>query len=268
MGEYLNLIVPCGISQLTNLDPKEMPSGYKSFLERLRNGPEEKQEEAYRSDDAKLFRLAVLEKIRRAKDDEVGSSRKWLGSELSTLKALQQREGNRSWRPAQDIVTLLRTDTWAGLYAAETVHLALVEHWQVIDDENFLRIVQVSGWKPNQTIIVAKSALGNLADAINGKLLESKKNSPDKYYNVLVATGGMRSTLPCLTIYSLLYGFEMVCLTEESDALLELQPAKAGAEKRIDWKSILHNQKGGVGSLLQSYIIKVLNFEKGDNEYW
>lgn len=252
---YLNLIVPCGISQLTNVSDKVAHNKWKPFLEKLRSSHRDTAKTAYESDEAVMLKKDLLEKINLSKMDNNQDG--LLGGELSTLLALQTRTSPRTWKPMRDFITLFVTETYAGNFAADILKNALITYWGVPSNENHLSIKSVSGWQPNLSKTNAEAALGNLATDINVALRESKTEDP--IYNVLVATGGMRSTLPCLTIYSLLYGFELVCLSEESTDLLELRPAQEGSEKKIPWDKVLI-QRGRGGSMLQSYIRKAFDF--------
>jgi len=107
-------------------------------------------------------------------------------------------------------------------------------------------------------------ALGNLAESINQCLRKPEPREP--IHNILVATGGLRSTLPCLTVYSLLFGFEMVYLSEESDSLIELRPETTDdvLARAINWNAI--GKDPGVG--MSTYLRKILDFHnEHGNEY-
>ena len=247
-----NFIVPCGISQIKNYGENSPLTGWIDYYRSLTGNDEIIAQEAFDSEETTRYRDDILSKIQGAKD---GNGNKILGAELYTMAALAPRRGNR-WMPANDRIVLLRTDTPAGRLSAEIVRDALRDIWGVPEDDSHLVIRRVSSWKPDLNAAEADVALGNLADLMNGEL----RYQP--FTNILVATGGLRSTMPCLTIYSLLFGFEMIYMSEESTEPMELKPSNATLD--VPWKKILaHDGRGG--NKFKSYVNTAISFREKPN---
>ena len=250
MEEKRNLIVTCGISQifrnkliLLNVisgNEEEITSKYQQFNNEIKDiNPETPGPGSIHWMEEIMTALKVQwgEYLKDPKPDHIA---RYFGSEVSTLIAMLNSPGSE-WDPACDRFVLLASDSTTGLFSAMTLKKILIDLFQV-QGEVQVKVVNGLNERPSNP----KTALNCLAENVNFHLLDSDKSI--RWYNVLVATGGFRSVMPCMTIFSLLYGLRLVYLFESSQHLQLLHPRyrkTPGLKKIWDqaWKELQSSQQ-------------------------
>ena len=124
-----------------------------------------------------------------------------MGAELSTLAKLWAR---KEWDPKQDTLTLLASETDAGVWCAAMARAMLLE-WGVPAGNITPQVVEQLKELPGSP----EDAAINLAKAVMQANISYRKN-------VIVITGGFKSGIPVLTVVALVYGMRLVYLFEDA----------------------------------------------------
>lgn len=184
----------------------------------------------------------------------IGGEMNPLGAEISTLIRLKMRGGdNRSaWIPERDNLVILASETYRGEFSARILKNVIHEVWSVPDTHVKIKVIhELRDRNPNP-----ESATTNLARAISDEL-RPVSGSYD-WHNMIVVTGGYKSIIPCATIFSFLFGVELVYLFEYSSKLQGLHPwlELDHEENKRDWGKFLKmiqknwgNEAGGCFSI-------------------
>lgn len=222
------LVVTCGTSQLEALlkigDLAMSYNDYRNWLkeEEPVTGAEASLQEVL--EDGK-FGYAAAALVRQLKKkcgspsdcrtstlDFLKSSSNPFGAEISTLLRMAQEN---MWTAENDHVRLLYSPTKAGLWSAGLASWALSQFWELPEERLDAQVV----YKLYGITTDPDGALGALAD----RLVETKAKADEGGRRlVLVMTGGFKSVVPCLTIFSLVWGVPLVYLFEKSDQLQRL----------------------------------------------
>lgn len=154
-----------------------------------------------------------------------------IGAEAITLAGWEEK--HPEWKPEQDHYILLASQTASGLFAREVLSGALACCWGV--PENSIKKAMVFELRAAPADV--SKALVNFTKAIKDNLTPNRTNDP--WHNVLVATGGYKSTIICMTAVAFLYGIELIYMHEDSDELLPLYPQVElqSEESRAFWKN-------------------------------
>ncbi len=248
-----NILITCGTSQidadkirdydLLNGIPDNRKDG---FFDAVRNS-ERKGEDFYQNyvDLADELVKNLVEQKARLEAGDVANSP--FGAEISTLEMLKHHQGADwpAWNPGQDHYVLLASDTGPGYFCAQVLRRLLI-------DENFWAIPanQVSPPVVVETLIDspsseedAKDALLQLVDRVKDNLIPGD-GSQQTIRNVLVMTGGYKSIIPYLTLFSLFYGIELLYLFERSSFVYSLFPDVSFNGKAWDqWWAACDNLK-------------------------
>lgn len=219
------LVVTCGTSQLGARHLARLELGslnrYLEITEKETPATATLRDELH-SDSKRFSDLtgALLEKLRKPSDSSdkpiaemteaettfLATSSNPFGAEISTLIRMQQQD---LWTPEKDHVLLLSSPTEAGIWAATLIERALLDYWGLSAGQVTFKLVEgLYG-----TTAHPGDALGNLATILQEVLNDTEKQP------VLVMTGGFKSIVPCLTIFSLIFGVPLVYLFEESAKL-------------------------------------------------
>jgi len=162
-----------------------------------------------------------------------------LGAELSTLYHYFL-ENDIS--PENHRFHILRSDTYEGWFNALVLSKVIIKtEWGTVGNNTEPHNVVGLRENPNQT----EKPLLNLVCVLNTILyilIEKDKKQVPVQVPVLVMSGGFKSTIPCLTVYSLVFALQLVYLFEKSAKLNYLQPVVnlENIEKyQIFWKQLL-----------------------------
>lgn len=240
-----NFIISCGISQLDEAKLGKdglnvLNAAYRAldvFLKRD-NPVDEKilTREDIQEQIARVTK-AVCERFNARQDREayLKALRKAttvpIGAEAITLAGWEEK--HPEWKPEQDYYVLLASQTASGLFAREVLSGVLACCWQV--PETSIKKMMVPELRAAPADV--GKALVNFTQAVKDNLKPNKAN--DRWHNVLVATGGYKSVIICMTAVAFLYGIELIYMHEDSDELLPLYPqVELQSEKsRAFWKN-------------------------------
>ncbi|NMB86863.1 MAG: hypothetical protein GYA17_00805 [Chloroflexi bacterium] len=139
-----------------------------------------------------------------------------LGAELTTLLAYEREQ--HDLQAAH--MTILASHTWMGFFAACVLQKVISQYWAI--DLPFSEVKIISGLTDNPDM--ASTVMISLAGAILDCLRGAQDGSPVQWNNVFIMTSGYKSVIPCMTIYALLYGVEMVYTFERSEKIQSLHP--------------------------------------------
>jgi len=179
----------------------------------------------------------------------LGRPENLFSAEIGTLTAMT-RGDNPGWRPQTDRGVLLASETRLGLFAAMVVRNVILKGWLAPAENVEVLCVPRLKEKPEN----ADQALANLADLVAQNLRESTADDP--WRNILVMSGGFKSAAPCLTIFSLLYGIELVYIFERCNELQSLHPRLDLNTKKLRnfWKKTWTDMyKNGIAEGASSY---------------
>ncbi len=128
-----------------------------------------------------------------------------LGAELATLHRMREEI---FWNPNDDRITLLATETRAGVFCADVIEALMRKLWGVPDSKVKSQVIPEMKESPANTDVAAV----NIVRAVLANLQPQPKN-------LLVMTGGFKSLVPPLSMVSFLHGIELVYLFERSTRL-------------------------------------------------
>jgi hypothetical protein len=224
-----NLIIPCGTSQtmyfklqalLTKQDHEEL-NKYISDLQ-----AEAYPDQAWFNDpEAIKFAsdfVAVLRPYWDERSQWLGEKNSPFGAEIHTLISLQERDPKPGWFPEYDQAVLLASQTGQGMFASLILKHVLVKLWGMPEANTKLEMIYGLKDRPENVDTVMEE----LAKRIKDNLIHTPQKEIGKpaAHNILVMSGGFKSVIPCLTVFSLIYGLEMVYMFEFSRHLQSLHP--------------------------------------------
>lgn len=221
--DKVNYLITCGISQLAPLKIKKLgvyDDTYQALEKRQRENRDPLPPDYIEDPVVTAQASRVVDGMREfweKRQDTLGQFESPFGAEIATLVALERQASDR-WPSPQDHFTLLVSGTRSGAFAARILATVLTNLWDVPQQQITPEIVQGLTERPN----FPDQAIENLALALHKHIRPvDKQNS---WRNVIVMSGGFKSSIPCLTVFSLLFGLEMVYIFEQSDQLQSLHP--------------------------------------------
>lgn len=153
------------------------------------------------------------------------------GAEIATLQVMLANP-ELDFRENGDFI-LLASDTLKGRIARRILYENLIKKWHISESQILPRREDldaayiITGLKENP---ISKNevdeAMVSLAEFIRDNLKSHQLGRPAEYQNICVMSGGFKSIIPCLTMLSLIYGFELFYLFEESNLLQSVHPIK------------------------------------------
>lgn len=187
----------------------------------------------------------IIELLIENKDElAYRSAESIFGAEISTLEALKDHGEWKNWDPKSDTYVILSSETGPGYFCAQLLRRLLTDpnFFGIPDNENNITkplIVNRLVDKPSGEE-EAKAASNNLAKTIYDQL--KPRTTQQNIRNIFIMTGGYKSVIPCLTLFSLFYGIELVYLFERSAYIQSLYPSINFDEKTWDaWKRVIQN---------------------------
>ena len=248
--DVLNLLITCGTSQLEREKLLELGvnnADYQNFFEgelAERDGnlsvphpkyPENDEFACIRKEEL-VFRLSELinNSTPEALNNQIGKPINLLGAEISTLIQLSRRR-EAPWVPDRDAITIIASQTYQGQFAASVLQGILEKVWSLRAENLKLEVVpELRDINPKPEV-----ATTNLAEVFSDRLRSQTEHLA--WHNILVITGGYKSIIPCATIYSMIFGVELVYIFERSNKLQSLHPwLELDVQKdRDDWKRFL-----------------------------
>ncbi len=175
----------------------------------------------------------------------VGKEDNLFGAEISTLIMMADQ---KLWEPAIDEIMLLSSETQECVYSTAVIAWVLINGAGVKGLQISKKIVPGLNDNPAE----AYEVTWGLADQISEEIEIAEKA---KLKNLFVITGGYKAVIPCLTIFSLVFGIEMCYLFEKSDKLQVLNEAlfDASEEKSKQyWQESLKKLKKKSGGQLKN----------------
>jgi len=259
MPPRLNFIIPCGTSQM-RADKIDL----LNIEDRLRNPYEDEVEdntitavEFFGNHYAFLTEITNKLCTKYNENQEVMRGEKNpFGAEISTLNALRAQEG---WpdRMQNARYTILASNTNPGYFCANVLQNLIQNLWQCPED-CFSKpldkwIVENLVDEPSAEQI--ELGMSDLVDKIS-VAIRPYRGEREHFENILVMSGGFKSAIPCLTLFSLFFGFEMVYLFEKSDVIQRLIPSipTGNKEEREKWIEVCRQ-------------LMELNEERDSNQY-
>ncbi|WP_322508991.1 hypothetical protein [Anaerolinea sp.] len=240
----MNIIVTCGTSQTEKFgNPKLLQllnlnlsaSGYTSLEsyfgqdpDPIRNGRFEREFREVANNVAEI----IKEFIEKSQSIEyIGKKNNPLGAEISTLLVYFKQNQNQN----NHTFYILRSDTYSGWFNAEVLGLVLqnlgwASQVELVPIENLREQPTATGTDPLIN-------LGRELKEILTRITESQTKEPP----LMVISGGFKSILPCLTVYSMIFAVKMVYLFEQSSHLVEINTiSEIRDEKRLRklWKDM------------------------------
>ncbi len=223
-----HFIIPCGTSQLDERALTALDLRNKRPYNALRDRPDIEQqttqafddfpppEDQPQAQDSFLPFLKTLQEKATIQEAHtfVGSPQNPMGAELSTLARLHH---NGQWSPQQDTITILSSETAAGVWCAAMLR-EMLKAWGVPAGNIAPIVIEQLNECPQSP----DDAMVNLAQTVMNKA------NPERQ-NIIVMTGGFKSSIPVLTVVALVYGMRMVYLFEKADQVQWIDQREAGA---------------------------------------
>lgn len=225
----MNIIVPCGTSQtdkfidgvlLANLGIDLKQVGYTQLGSYFQSDPDPISDGQFPVDMAPAAEGIAKHIANFIKNNAqhlqqiIGTDHNPLGAELSTLLVYFAYNINQH----DHTFHILRSDTYLGWFNAEVLRQVLVRlGWA---NENTVQLHMISNLReqPDPLSTDPLFVLGRTLKNILLELIAAK--IPDQ--PLMVVSGGFKSILPCLTVYSILFALKMVYLFEKSSSLVEI----------------------------------------------
>jgi hypothetical protein len=261
-----NLIVTCGTSQIQlNKFPE---SSLKTKLDRFTatklNSPDIVLPDESYLEDGEI--VAFVEEVAdfislqwEKRSSLIGARGNIFGAEISTLVAMELQAGSYQWDPATDEIILIASQSKSGLFSAGIISKIVEKGWKISPSR--IRIKMVPGLNYDATD--PDVAMYQFAVIIGESLRESHPKEEIK--NIFVGSGGFKSSLPLLTIYSFLFGIKLVYTFEYSSKLQSLNPRVDMEEEsaRLFWQSTwqkLKRQKWMGDENTSAYLQYILDY--------
>lgn len=200
-------------------------------------------------------------------DNNVG---KPFGAELSSLFLIEKEFNSKNitpFNPQEDEFTLIVSQTRKGLFAAGVIMEIMKRKWFPTFEENDqvsnINLYMIEGLSDEPDD--ANKVLENLAITLTGILSKyaiDSKLGDDQWNNVIVITGGYKSTIPVLSIISLILGIDIFYLFERSTELIVIQPRFISKSKNLleDWISIWKQFSENNDEALPTWLKTILDF--------
>lgn len=230
--ELHNFLIPCGTSQI---DPEKLRDLQLSISDT--DLQEFEKDVQYFGESSECFEKkhqrvanAIVERLVENKRllDERTNVVTPFGAEISTLNELSHLPGWREWERTSDTYTIFSSDTGPGYFCAQILRRLLI-HLDIyaIPGKNVGRVVKVERLKDQlNSAEIANSAMIELSRQIRSHL-RYINSGPRNGRDVFVMSGGYKSIIPCLTMFSLIYGIELVYLFERSPFAQSIYPKPA-----------------------------------------
>lgn len=216
------------------------------------------------------------------KHHRMGDWRTWenpFGAEQTTLYSLRNLSGFENWNPADDEYVLLASDTPTGYFCAALLAKALQNpegYWR-IPARNLLtyRLMEnavLTQHESNPPVTVIPQLLEQPGDqrqtneaiksAIRmvGKVRDELQRENARQL-VFLITGGFKSLIPSLTMFSFFFGIEMIYLFETSRYPVRFAPQvdfPAGTPKGDAWQQVTSELKRQNAQV--DYLKEILDF--------
>lgn len=260
-----NLIITCGTSQIKPAKFKDTPVRIKldHFIAHELNDKDKPLVDEEFLDEKEIagFAEEISDLILLQWNDRcnlLGEKNNMFGAEISTLVAMEKEGGSYAWDPQTDDFVFIASQSRAGLFTAELNARILEKGWAVDLSRVSTRMV------PQLTSDASDpdTAMYNLATIIGGSLKESTPTKEIK--NIFVASGGFKSSIPLLTIYSFLFGIKLVYTYEYSATLQSLNPRVNMEDEtskqfwKYTWDKM--NQQKWLGEGGDNYLHQILNY--------
>lgn len=247
----MNIIVPCGTSQTDKfiddvllgylgIDLAEV--GYAALGNYFQSDPDPILNGQFPADmapAAENIAINIVNYIQKNAQDLqqiIGTDHNPLGAELSTLLVYFGYDINQH----DHTFHILRSDTYLGWFNAEVLSQVLVQlGWE---NNNTVQLLKISNLREqlNPQNIDPLLVLGRTLQHILSELIDAK--IPDQ--PLMVVSGGFKSILPCLTVYSILFALKMVYLFEKSSSIVEISTiTDITDEKKVRdlWNKMAHS---------------------------
>lgn len=224
------IIVTCGTSQTEKFgNPKLLElltlnlsaSGYtnlESYFGQDPNpkDPKPKSESTFKQEiswTVGIIAEKITEFIKKSQSKEyIGTENNPLGAEISTLLVYFKQNQNQD----KHTFYILRSDTYLGWFNAEVLGLVL----QKLGWASQVKVVCIENLREQPTDWTADPLI-NLGRELQNILTQITKTQT-KEPPLMVISGGFKSILPCLTVYSIMFAVKMVYLFEQSSHLVEI----------------------------------------------
>jgi putative CRISPR-associated protein (TIGR02619 family) len=215
-----NLIITCGTSQIeeerlrfikdsfslscpwtdvrTSVAPRSDPPQQESAFDEFERKP-----------DFQALVDALSAEAWKNRQRYVGQENNPFGAEISTLVLMEQHD---NWHPTEDHIVLLSSATDECVYCTALVATLLRNKAGVDGQKISKKIVPKLNENPENVEETTKHLAKLLAEEIYYAEDEGLQN-------VLAITGGYKAVIPCLTVFSLVFGIEMYYLFEKSGRL-------------------------------------------------
>lgn len=171
-------------------------------------------------------------------DNFIGQESNKFGAEISTLHQMMNRANGVQWKPKEDRIVLLASQTRKGLFAAILIKEILIQIYEVSGESIDIDFVRKLKEDPKCNTQI-EEALDNFARKILHHMdVENNAKTFEDY--LLVMSGGFKSVIPCMTMASFFFGIELIYIFESSSKLQSLNP-KIDLESRADqdfWKKV------------------------------
>lgn len=226
----MDFIITCGTSQTDKVDNPAIPMqvnlkscNYEDLKSNYWHAVPSILDEKQFLTDANPPSAAIVKSLTAclgAKDrvQRITEENNPLGAELSTLIRYMQ-DGNLE--ASGHTFHILHSDTYPGWFNALLLQqTAAAMEWAVPADIDLHKIDNLRD-KPAE----GNDPLQALSRAVND-ILPKLKNP------VIIASGGYKSVIPCMTIYALLYAVPLIYLFEKSDQLVNLTPVVTVANQK------------------------------------
>lgn len=265
-----NYIITCGTSQL-ELGKLKKLSYSTAEAEKLiqeitySNLPAEEFYQQHQTDALKILR--ALKNLKGDLPGAIGHTDNPFGAEISTLSALITQRSQLHGDLKHAFSTILASDSVAGYFCAQILALFLEQEFELakVDIETVWMLKE----DPENQETIA-TAMNNLVDIA----FKSMKNHAETagIQNAIVLTGGFKSTLPCLTLFAILYGIELIYIFEKSSqvqtlgTMIDLRDKSTRDEWIKKWRFVL--EKGRIDK--DSFMYRLINqrIENQDKIYF
>jgi hypothetical protein len=250
-------IISVGTSQLDALDPQKNPPLYtdqahiadwRDFYDRIRknSSTDTNSPQFLRDKDAWIKPIGNLlaDKISPLCEERYASLEKKIrnetnpfGAEISLLTIYEKDV--KTIDPALDEFYLITSRTQAGVFAAELLQYLLIYKWGIKTTVHIEEICHLSDAPGSEETV--NQAMEQLAQKIKNIIKASLHNNKSDYGHIFMISGGFKSIIPCLTLFSLFFGIKMYYVFEKSIILQALHPSLRLGDPAIakQWRQII-----------------------------
>jgi hypothetical protein len=214
-----NFLITCGTSQLAEEKFQDYPYSKDELGKFLRQAEKSGDPKEFFNKSRGLY-IKIVEYLVSKKDELEGPSvtDKPFGGEISTLAELDKLDGWENWSKKEDNYHILSSDTRSGYFCAQVLRRLLIDpRFYGIPENNVPEPLIVSCLKEkSNTEAEANEGMKEFALRVGECLVHTSLGKKQDIRNVAIVTGGFKSVIPCLTLYSLYFGIEMIYLYERS----------------------------------------------------